>query len=99
MNQDVVAISKKPTLTGATRLLASDGLPVSDLTDEHMTEFLYTGRSEAPEALVGLELYGSEALLRSLVVSETLRSAGSAALSSQRLRSMRANKERARYTS
>lgn len=76
MNQDVVAISQKPTRRGATRLLASAGLPVSDLTDEHMREFFYAGTSEAPDALVGLELFGTEALLRSLVVSETLRNCG-----------------------
>jgi amino-acid N-acetyltransferase len=76
MAELAVAIFQKPTRLGASNLLASAGLPVADLTDEHMHAFFYTGSAAAPDALVGVEVYGGEALLRSLVVAEPLRSSG-----------------------
>jgi amino-acid N-acetyltransferase len=41
-----------------------------------MRAFFYTGSAAAPDALVGMEVYGDQALLRSLVVSERLRNIG-----------------------
>jgi amino-acid N-acetyltransferase len=57
-------------------LLASAGLPDSDLTDEHMDAFFYVGPATAPDAMIGIEMYGPDALLRSLVVSPSLRNRG-----------------------
>lgn len=50
-------------------LLEAEKLPASDLTETHLEHFFFTGADGAPSALVGLEIYGEAALLRSLVVS------------------------------
>jgi amino-acid N-acetyltransferase len=51
-------------------------LPISDLTEAHCDNFFFTGEAAAPTGIVGLELLGDVALLRSLVVSPALRSTG-----------------------
>jgi len=40
-------------------------LPSVDLGDEQIKRFFYCGSADAPAALVGLEIYGDSALLRS----------------------------------
>lgn len=65
-----------PSPDAARGLLAAANLPTSDLTDEQLTSFFYCGPADKPSALVGLEIYGTEALLRSLAVDPTLRSTG-----------------------
>jgi amino-acid N-acetyltransferase len=57
-------------------LLESAQLPTTDLTDEHCENFFYQGTPGAPTGLVGLELFGDVALLRSLVVSPANRASG-----------------------
>jgi amino-acid N-acetyltransferase len=57
-------------------LLQAQGLPVSDITDEHLEHFFFIGSDGSPSGLVGLEIYGSDALLRSLVVGENARGKG-----------------------
>lgn len=69
-------IQPGPSLAGAVALLQSAGLPVSDLTAAHLSNFFYSGSAADPDGLIGLELYGTQALLRSLVVAPALRSAG-----------------------
>jgi len=69
-------ISAGPLPEAARGLLTAANLPTSDLTDEQLTSFFYCGPAAAPSALIGLEIYGNDALLRSLVVDPTLRSAG-----------------------
>jgi amino-acid N-acetyltransferase len=69
-------ISRVPALPGAIHLLASAGLPASDLTDAHMDTFFYAGSALAPDAMIGIEIFGPDALLRSLVVSPALREHG-----------------------
>jgi amino-acid N-acetyltransferase len=69
-------ISARPTLAGATALLAAARLPIEDLTPEHCEHFFFAGPESAPDGLVGLELFGDVALLRSLVVAESRRGAG-----------------------
>jgi amino-acid N-acetyltransferase len=76
MSENAISISQSPDRSGAVRLLASAGLPAADLTDEHMSAFFYAGSASAPEAMVGLEIYGPDALLRSLVVLPALRKRG-----------------------
>lgn len=76
MSTGVAAIHAIPALSGAVRLLESAGLPASDITEQQMTGFFYMGAADAPDAMVGLELYGPDALLRSLVVSPALRERG-----------------------
>jgi amino-acid N-acetyltransferase len=71
-----LSIRQQPDRMGAVRLLQGAGLPASDVTDEHLVHFFYTGSATAPDAMVGVELYGLDALLRSLVVAPGLRSTG-----------------------
>jgi amino-acid N-acetyltransferase len=75
MNEPIMIRGRPPKST-AVALLHSQGLPVSDLTDEHLEHFFFIGSDGSPTGLVGVELYGTEALLRSLVVAETARTQG-----------------------
>ena len=72
-------ITVKPTLAGAVALLASARLPTEDLTEAHCEHFFFSGSAKQPTGLVGLELFGDVALLRSLVVSEASRGKGEGA--------------------
>ena len=76
MNAARPVIQQRPARSAATSLLEREKLPASDLTDEHLEQFFFTGPASVPTAIVGLELYGSVALLRSLVVNTDVRSAG-----------------------
>jgi amino-acid N-acetyltransferase len=69
-------IRGRPPRSTAVALLQAQGLPVSDITDEHLEHFFFVGSDGSPSGLVGLEIYGSDALLRSLVVAETTRTQG-----------------------
>ena len=69
-------IRERPPQPGVVALLEAEGLPASDLTEGHLEHFFFTGSDGAPSALVGLEMYGEDALLRSLVVSATARTQG-----------------------
>ena len=62
-------IAARPSLASVTALLESAGLPTEDLTAHHCEHFFYLGSPDAPSGLVGLELFGDVALLRSLVVN------------------------------
>lgn len=77
-----VDICARPIRTAAAHLLAAADLPSSDLTDAMLQHFFFIGSPSKPLALVGVELFGEAALLRSLVVAPGLRSngAGSALL-------------------
>jgi amino-acid N-acetyltransferase len=57
-------------------LLQSQGLPVADITEEHLEHFFFTGSNGSPTGLVGIELHGTDALLRSLIVAEGARTRG-----------------------
>ena len=69
-------ISARPPLRGAIALLSSAHLPTEDLTPAHCESFFFTGPADAPTGLVGLELFGDVALLRSLVVAAQRRGQG-----------------------
>ena len=73
---DVLQIRERPPHLSAVALLQAAGLPASDLTESHLEHFFFTGTDGAPRALVGLEIYGEAALLRSLVVSAAARTQG-----------------------
>jgi amino-acid N-acetyltransferase len=70
------AIHQAPRRSDIVHLLESASLPTSDLRDEDMKAFFYAGPATAPIGIVGLQLYGSDALLRSLVVSADHRAQG-----------------------
>ena len=76
MNAARPVIQQRPARSVAISLLEREKLPASDLTDEHLEQYFFAGPASVPTAIVGLELYGSVALLRSLVVSADVRSAG-----------------------
>jgi amino-acid N-acetyltransferase len=71
-----VVIQPRPQLSAATALLEQSQLPASDLADAHMEHFFFAGSREKPVGLVGLELFGPCALLRSLAVAGDSRAAG-----------------------
>jgi len=63
-------------LPAVSRLLSEAALPTADLTPRKLEHFLARGRAEAPEGVVGLELYPPVALLRSLAVAVSARGRG-----------------------
>lgn len=65
-----------PSRDAAAAMLEANGLPAADLTADHMRHFFYAGPARNPEGLVGIEIHGADALLRSLVVAAELRSTG-----------------------
>jgi amino-acid N-acetyltransferase len=73
---DILQIRERPPHLSVVALLEAEGLPASDLTEAHLEHFFFTGSDGAPSALVGLEIYGEAALLRSLVVSAAARTQG-----------------------
>ncbi len=71
-----ISISAGPRLQAAVTLLGAAGLPTEDLDCMSLEHFFFAGPAEAPTGLVGLEMFGDVALLRSLVVAEPLRGGG-----------------------
>lgn len=69
-------IRERPSRSAAVALLTGEGLPVTDLTDGSLEHFFYIGPDGSPTALVGLEMYATDALLRSLVVVPDARTKG-----------------------
>ena len=69
-------IHVQPELAAVRTLLDSADLPSADLTHDHCRHFFYQGPPDAPTGLVGLELLGDVALLRSLVVVPQARASG-----------------------
>ena len=72
-------ISARPTLEAAIALLDEARLPTEDLTPAHCENFFFSGPASSPSGLVGLEIFGDVALLRSLVVAPQRRGAGEGA--------------------
>jgi amino-acid N-acetyltransferase len=66
----------RPPRSVVAALLQSQGLPDLDITDEHLEHFFFVGSDGSPTGLVGLELYGTDAVLRSLMVGENARGKG-----------------------
>ncbi|MFC4314496.1 arsenic resistance N-acetyltransferase ArsN2 [Steroidobacter flavus] len=71
-----LAIHRGPRHEDVIRLLEMAALPTADLTNEHMQDFFYAGPATAPIGIVGVQLYGTDALLRSLVVMQEHRAHG-----------------------
>ena len=66
----------QPSEAGVKRLLKASLLDSSDLTPEHLRHFFGLGPEAELEGVVGLELFGAVALLRSLAVVSSRRGAG-----------------------
>ena len=69
-------ISPHPSLDAVIRMLTAAKLPTEDVTPAHCEHFYFAGPASDPTGLVGLELFGDVALLRSLVVAAGNRGAG-----------------------
>ncbi|MGH8595869.1 MAG: arsenic resistance N-acetyltransferase ArsN2 [Gammaproteobacteria bacterium] len=72
-------IYRRPSDAGACALLNACALPTSDLESRHFEHFFAIGPFNDPSAIVGLELLGACALLRSLAVSLMMRKRGAGA--------------------
>ena len=57
-------------------LLVECNLPSSDLETAQLEHFLACGAVESPKGIIGLELFGGIALLRSLAVAQAVRGRG-----------------------
>jgi len=66
----------QPSEAGVKRLLNESQLISSDLTPEHLRHFFGLGTKEEPDGVVGLELFNTVALLRSLAVDSSRRGIG-----------------------
>ena len=66
----------RPDLAQVLRLVGEAGLPIEDLDEADLSHFLGLGPRNRPEGVVGLELLGATALLRSLAVDAAARGAG-----------------------
>jgi amino-acid N-acetyltransferase len=69
-------IFRQPAAPSVHRLLIDSDLPTADLTSQNFEHFFGCGSKQDPKGVVGLEIYGSSALLRSLVVDESNRGRG-----------------------
>ncbi len=69
-------IFEKPNEAEVKELLSASGLPVSDIAAQHLDHFFGSGPAGQLEGVVGLEIYGDVALLRSLAVRADRRGAG-----------------------
>ena len=69
-------IVQHPSEARSRALLTACDLPTTDLESCHFEHFLGWGTVEAPQGVIGLEPYGSVALLRSLAVSTEVRGTG-----------------------
>ena len=69
-------IFSKPNLSAVKQLLSESSLPIEDITAQHLQHFFGCGSGLELEGLVGLELYGEVALLRSLAVASSRRGTG-----------------------
>jgi len=69
-------IFANPDESAAKKLLSESGLPISDITAHHLQHFFGCGSALELEGVVGLELFGEVALLRSLVVASSRRGTG-----------------------
>jgi amino-acid N-acetyltransferase len=71
-----VQIFNSPPIRRTIELLSGADLPFSDLTGDVLENFFGCGDRESPNGIVGLEIRGKYALLRSLVVAEVAQNQG-----------------------
>jgi amino-acid N-acetyltransferase len=69
-------IFANPDESAVKKLLSESGLPISDITAQHLQHFFGCGSGPELEAMIGLELFGKVALLRSLAVASPRRGTG-----------------------
>jgi amino-acid N-acetyltransferase len=76
VSQRIEVIRPQPSLDAVRQMLDAAALPSGDLTAAHMQHFFFCGAPARPTGIVGLELFGAEGFLRSLVVAPDRRSTG-----------------------
>ena len=69
-------IFANPGESAVKKLLSESGLPTEDITVQHLQQYFGCGSGLELEGVVGLELFGDVALLRSLAVASPRRGAG-----------------------
>ncbi|MGD1906881.1 MAG: arsenic resistance N-acetyltransferase ArsN2 [Leptolyngbyaceae cyanobacterium] len=69
-------IVHRPSESRSRALLSACDLPTADLKSRHFDHFWGWGSVEDPQGVIGLELYDSVALLRSLAVAAEVRGTG-----------------------
>lgn len=69
-------IFSNPPESSIKGLLSDSGLPILDITTEHLKHFFGCGKRQEIDGVVGLELYGEVALLRSLAIASPRRRLG-----------------------
>lgn len=74
--ENAPSLFRNPPESRVRALLADCGLPLSDLAPERLEHFFGCGDARTPEGVVGLEIYGAFALLRSLAVAASRRGNG-----------------------
>lgn len=70
------AVFRRPPASALRRLLEAAGLPVADLAAQDLDNFFACGPQDAPTGVIGLEIHGADALLRSLAVAAGARRQG-----------------------
>jgi len=71
-----IPIFRQPDAAQVRRLAELAGLPTADLAAADLSHFFGCGAMDRPHGVVGLELLGTEALLRSLAVDAGARGSG-----------------------
>ena len=69
-------ITRKPLEVAVKELLASALLPTADITPDHLENFFGAWSGSTLDGVVGMEPYGTVALLRSLAVASSRRGSG-----------------------
>jgi len=69
-------IFRNPSEPQVKALLIESQLPTSDLSPKNLEHFFGCGTAQAPKGVVGLEIHGAVALLRSLTVAADCRGIG-----------------------
>jgi amino-acid N-acetyltransferase len=69
-------IFANPDESAVKQLLSESGLPIADITARHLQHFFGCGSGPELEGVIGLEIFGDVALLRSLAVASSRRGSG-----------------------
>lgn len=78
-------IFQKPELHDVQRILAENNLPIDDLSEVNLNHFFWCGDVFNPRGVIGVEVYGTDGLLRSLAIDLDVQGQGYGALLLQKL--------------
>jgi len=69
-------IFQSPKLRDVHKILEENDLPTDDLSEINLSHFFGCGETANPRGVIGLEVYGSDGLLRSLAVDPEVQGFG-----------------------